>query len=357
MIALLAVGLATSTTPDVLAAERPDPIVLLVIVPKSMPARLRVPDIIEAGNAVFSANTDLTLVNPSRAGVSDRRLRECRGETRLLCWAKEVAAPSSQSRWLLVVTPLAAQNDVRLSALLMDVERALAIDEKEPTILLDRVYDEATAQSKRMTMDPNDRRALQRFFEESFRGGFESMLSDAGRTRRFAEVDVETAPGSTLEVDGRVLGVTRGAKTRITRLRSGSHEIAVVDPTSPDRRVVRSVEVGPEARPTLALHFEKKDRDPRMPMLVGGGAGIALGVSSIVWGASRTRRIEPCFQSQCSGDRRSFDGFVPIGVGLLVAGAGVSAAAFFSDDETAWWIVASALAAGVVAGSVVGVVR
>ncbi len=342
---------------DALPVEEPGRVVVLVIVPRSTPARLRVSDIIAAGNEVFESRTDLILVDAAQAGVDDTRLRACRGESRLLCWANELGTTSSRSEWLMVVAPLAdAEDTVRMSALLLNATRARSVTDSDETVRLNRILEEATVHSPPVRVDLRDERALRRFCDEIYEERFARVLGTEGHTNRFAEVMLEAPIGSTVEIDGRVIGSTRQPTTRLTRIRPGSHRLAVVDPLTPNQRFETEVELngGEHSRVTVRLDAPAV---PRVSTLIVSGAFVALGIASTVFGATRSTAIDPCYDATCNDDGRRFDGFVPIGSGLIVGGAALVPSALIHDDETAWWLAAAAIVTGAAAGAVTTAIR
>lgn len=288
----------------------------------------------------LETNTDLV----PREVTED--VRRCRGQ--LACLVR-LGAPAP---YVLVLTVLPGAEADRISAVLIDVVAA------KPMGTDDVAIEEQAALGPTLERDVATPEDITDFFARFFRSHVRAGLERAGHWRPFGEIVVAgVRPEDSVSIDGRPLGPVRSAT------------IAIVAPIGRRRVVVdRAGESVLDADVSLAATGTRLDVAPpppdrtlRLATRIGASVAVGVGLLLLVLPSEPATR---CFGARCDelggfvraggpdeplGSDDYGPTLVPIGGGLIGAGAISGLSTFFLDNEL-WAIAVGLVAGGVTTG-------
>jgi hypothetical protein len=378
-----------------------DPAVLLVVTPKgAAPARNE--DLLQVASRILESSTNLALELPSGSAELER----CAGAERLRCWVHAVRPDSpdggvepnggasrrgrrSSPRFLFVlaVHPDPSGQD-HLSAMLIDTDAALAresrvshADEGWQQHVENLIFEDAV-QGEPGVGKLSAPQSLDGYFRRLFLELFRPALEAAGHWQPYGAIALESEQeGARIELDGRLLGVTRKGRLELRSINPGPRTLVVTGPAptaalgqaAPPARFEQQVEVERGTIAEVRIRFggallagtgSPWIAPARATTLYGGaGLGVAgavlLGFAVAHSGGPYALRIcrgacgsaaKPEFLGLC--DLTSHDPACPLGSGgvlmaplgyaLLGAGAVFSLGTLLEDDDQLPWLPAAA---------------
>ncbi|MEQ9500987.1 MAG: PEGA domain-containing protein [Deltaproteobacteria bacterium] len=284
------------------------------------------------------------------------------------------------ARYLLILSNVTVPDRPdRVSASLIDTDLALAVyheaDHSRPE-WKERVETRISTAAMpkgtlRAEVDGNADAA--QFVERLVRQDFAPLFEASGHWQPYGSVDLVTnAEGLEILLDGRSVGSTQGARTRLTKLLPGTRAISVRHPdyTTLDTTVTvrRGENTTVQVDPIPIV--SEADATIRPVVFYSGIAVAAAGAGLLVFAAARQDRSvrTVCFDGDCPSGQFQTLGYdpnvpiadaesvnpngvlvAPLGAALLTGGAAFTLGTGLVERASPWWSVL----VGVVAGGVV----
>lgn len=336
--------LVAQSTPVLSAGQALELPIVVRVLPGVKPT-FRALDLVDALDRALRSTTILRARE-----VIPRPSAECRSETRCLLEAAALNAPAELGIVVFVgrdSTELLLLDIVRLRGVLGTV----AIEEE---LLAETMTGATWALGARGTFRELD--ALVADARQFLDGPAKSTLVRAGLWGATAQVRISFGGSAAerLHVNGSTLAIGEGASVlELTDLRAGTLHLAASNGWS---RMDTTLELTPGSEAEARFELPPPPGRATKRWLFGGGLGAGLVGAGIVVGASiaavsapRPYCIEPTGGPVRGVPCHAFRVLIPVGGGLLGAGAGALGAAFFRDEVEGLGLV-DVLAVGVAAG-------
>ena len=354
---------------------------MLVIPPRGVPSPVQAATCIQAASDALTDLTGLRLISAEQAGVVHSKFLDCAAQQRFTCWTRAVRNVRNPARYLFVLfiqSSATTSDGLRLSLLLLDLELANEIIANEPRgpareeRVESKIFESTVHTRARVIASTPE--ALVRFHHDAAHADLRSVLGRNGHWQPFGRIAVTSdKSGRSIEIDGRVVGVTTAGTTTIERVTTGPREIVVRDVQSELTHTQVSVAHGQTSQ--VRVHDLSSGPHPvRTASLWTGGVvaagGLALvGLAVAQSGDARAACLSRPGQDDAGCPAAAAPSFgetispstnpdstggslpiAPIAAALAVTGATWLTGALLGPDEDApWWAIGiGALAGGVV---------
>lgn len=351
--------------PQTIALHERSSVVLLDVrgaLPSETFERLR-----EAGDRWLAKDTSLELIAPAMADLDRAAFIRCAGAERFTCWSQLARSARRDVRfvWIIAASSTDGGHDVR--SVWLDVARA----GEAPSADANRenwIFENAVRE-----LPPEPLADVDRFVATMFGTHVRDTIEDADAWRPYGAIAIAAGDaGLVIELDGRTIGTTVAAPTRIEGIRRGRHTLNVHD----GRAVAFSGAVDAADEPTPIV-LAPAGEDPTRVGIVNRVAmysGFAIAATGVALLAVAAASSPSAPAGVCSGPGcppASTGGWItscqlggadaacvadPSGVlvpglGLALFGAGASfglgALLFESDRDVPWWSLAIGVATGI----------
>lgn len=233
LVAAVVVAAPVELSAEISARERPDQAVLLILTPKQTTPNIPSSAYLNAAQRVFGRETSLSLASAEQAGIEAGLMRECPVEFRISCWARMARPGAAQSsRYLLVLNLQRAGSSDRASLIFLDLDEAGTVladpsDEADAEAKEQRIFELALTPEPSV-LSPEEDGAVDRFWEDLVLRDLRTRLERSSHFRPYGEIElIAEASDLMIDLDGRVIGTTRGGAMTVREILPGERTIAV----------------------------------------------------------------------------------------------------------------------------------
>jgi hypothetical protein len=310
----------------------------------------------------FDSRTGLALTGANEGGFDAERLSRCKEPARLSCWVNELRSTTA----IFVVEAQAGEGGRdRLSAMLIDVARAVRCFDLGEAARTERCIRGRVAESAPVEVETGDREKLDAYFDSLLSLELKPMLESLRAFEPFGRVVLlSDESGDPIELDDLPIGWTSTAATHIQGLRPGKRRLRIIPRYKGPIEIAVFVKRGRTATVSaqlFAVPEPPRDTGRRMLLIAGGGAavgGVMLGAISLAATASVKARCfvaasnpnapcgslgDPTVGFRTGGlptaDRDAINPaslpIAPLAVALFAAGVAWAGAALFGDASEA----------------------
>ncbi len=349
-----------------IVVDAPPPLIVATASPRGVAPVLASAELLRLVEAAVPDTRPLAVTTADRVGLDVDALLECPLERRLACWT-ERAARAHPDALLLVLSVVGGPRGATYTGVLLDVrterERVASLAGRTTEQIENALFEHT------ISFDRSDvpRARLVSALREDVTRSVATVFDRRADLAPWGELELTTAPGWTVSVDDREVGVTEAVTSM--RLRPGTRKVAVRDPVDADR-IEREVDV--TSASVVRLDLRVVPNHPMHAVSAWSGVGVG-GLGAIVLVAAAAAGAEPTYQlygpreqryattcdlfsSDCQGRGLAL---LPLGAALFVAGGAVAASYFGLADggEYEWWWAAIGVALGAVTYGVVAAVE